>query len=39
MYLAMNRFSILEGHEEAFETVWRERESQLSDVPGFKTFH
>lgn len=39
MYLAMNRFSILEGQEEAFETVWRERESKLSDVPGFKTFH
>lgn len=39
MYLAMNRFSILKGQEEAFETVWRERESQLSDVPGFKTFH
>ncbi|WP_305985004.1 antibiotic biosynthesis monooxygenase [Roseibium sp. MMSF_3544] len=39
MYLAMNRFSILKGQEEAFETVWRERESRLSDVPGFQTFH
>ncbi|MFN3249168.1 antibiotic biosynthesis monooxygenase family protein [Roseibium album] len=39
MYLAMNRFSILKGQEEAFETVWRERESRLSDVPGFQKFH
>lgn len=39
MYLAMNRFSILKGQEEAFETVWRERESRLSDVPGFQAFH
>lgn len=35
----MNRFSILKGQEEAFETVWRERESRLSDVPGFQKFH
>lgn len=39
MYIAMNRFSILKGHEESFETVWRERDSKLGDVPGFQSFH
>ena len=38
MFLAMNRFKIHKGFEEGFETVWRERESYLSDVPGFKQF-
>lgn len=39
MYLAMNRFMIKQGHEADFETVWRERDSKLSQVPGFKSFH
>jgi heme-degrading monooxygenase HmoA len=39
MFIAMNRFIINEGHEEAFENVWRNRDSSLSEVPGFKTFH
>lgn len=39
MYLAMNRFSILKGQEDAFEQVWKERDSRLSEVPGFQTFH
>ncbi|MEN0000189.1 MAG: antibiotic biosynthesis monooxygenase [Pseudomonadota bacterium] len=38
MYLAMNRFLINPGHEDAFETVWRERDSRLAQVPGFKSF-
>lgn len=38
MYLAMNRFRIAKGFEEGFETIWRERQSYLSEVPGFKTF-
>lgn len=38
MYLAMNRFQIAKGFEEGFETIWRERQSYLSEVPGFKTF-
>ncbi len=38
MYIAMNRFSIAPGREDEFETVWRERESHLDDVPGFKSF-
>jgi heme-degrading monooxygenase HmoA len=39
MYLAMNRFRILRGKEDAFETIWRERETHLKEVPGFRTFH
>lgn len=38
MFLAMNRFKIYKGFEDGFETVWRERESYLSEVPGFKQF-
>ena len=38
MYIAMNRFRIALGREMAFETVWRERESLLDDVPGFREF-
>jgi len=30
---------IAPGFEEAFETMWRERESYLDQVPGFRTFH
>lgn len=39
MFIAMNRFTINKGYEEAFETVWRDRDSQLENVPGFQTFH
>ncbi|MEM7279945.1 MAG: antibiotic biosynthesis monooxygenase [Pseudomonadota bacterium] len=39
MYLAMNRFKIAKGFEEGFEAVWRNRDSFLSEVPGFKTFN
>lgn len=38
MYLAMNRFQIARGFEAGFEKIWRERDSYLSEVPGFKTF-
>ena len=38
MFIAMNRFKIALGFEEGFEKVWRERDSFLSNVPGFKTF-
>ena len=38
MFIAMNRFRIALGFEEGFERVWRERESYLSEVPGFKSF-
>jgi heme-degrading monooxygenase HmoA len=39
MFIAMNRFQIIPGEEEAFETVWKTRDSHLADVPGFVEFH
>lgn len=39
MYIAMNRFRIARGREEIFEDLWRNRDSQLDDVPGFREFH
>lgn len=39
MFIAMNRFRIVKGQEEAFETVWRGRDSRLKGVPGFMEFH
>ena len=39
MYIAMNRFRIHAGREPDFEKVWRERESFLDGVPGFREFH
>lgn len=38
MFIAMNRFKITPGYEEGFERVWRERDSYLDEVPGFKSF-
>ena len=37
-YIAMNRFPVLPGKEEAFVSVWRDRDSKLRDVPGFRDF-
>jgi heme-degrading monooxygenase HmoA len=39
MYIAMNRFRVILGEEETFETIWRSRESRLKDVPGYLEFH
>ncbi|RZS89244.1 heme-degrading monooxygenase HmoA [Phyllobacterium myrsinacearum] len=39
MYIAMNRFKVQSGSEDAFETVWKSRDSRLSSVPGFVEFH
>lgn len=39
MFIAMNRFRINKGHEAAFEDVWRNRDSRLDEVPGFRSFH
>ena len=39
MFIAMNRFQIALGAEEGFEAVWRERDSFLSEVPGFLKFN
>ena len=38
MFIAMNRFRIAKGFEEGFEDVWRNRDSYLSEVPGFESF-
>ena len=38
MYIAMNRFRIAIGREQDFERLWRERDSQLEGVPGFREF-
>jgi len=39
MFIAMNRFRIALGREEVFEQLWRQRDSQLDDVAGFREFH
>ena len=39
MFIAMNRFKVKPGSEEAFEKVWRDRDSYLDRVPGFVEFH
>lgn len=38
MYIAMNRFKVIKGNEEAFETLWRSRETYLHELPGFVEF-
>ena len=39
VFVAMNRFKIAPGFEEGFERVWRERDTYLETVPGFKSFN
>lgn len=39
MFVAMNRFKVVRGGEAAFEEVWRNRETRLTETPGFKSFH
>ncbi|MGD1868869.1 MAG: antibiotic biosynthesis monooxygenase family protein [Neomegalonema sp.] len=38
MFIAMNRIKVVLGSEEAFENVWKNRESRLTEVPGFQDF-
>ena len=38
MFIAMNRFKVLPGAEDEFETLWKNRDSQLPGVPGFVEF-
>ncbi|WP_428699469.1 antibiotic biosynthesis monooxygenase family protein [Stappia sp.] len=38
MYIAMNRFRVKLGNEDAFEEVWRNRERRLSEMEGFVEF-
>lgn len=39
MFIAMNRFQVMRGQEEAFEQVWLTRDTFLGEVPGFLSFH
>ncbi len=39
MYLTMNRFRVIPGQEDAFEAMWKTRDSHLKEVPGFVSFH
>lgn len=39
MFIAMNRFRVRAGAEDAFERLWRERETNLPGQPGFVAFH
>lgn len=39
MFIAMNRFRIAPGKEQEFVQIWRQRDTYLEDVPGFKSFN
>ena len=39
MFIAMNRFKVKLGEEKNFEDIWKNRDSHLNDVPGFKKFN
>ena len=39
MFIAMNRFKIIPGCENDFLDIWKNRETYLDDVPGFKEFN
>lgn len=38
MFIAMNRFRVVKGQEDAFEAVWKGRETRLDEMAGFKSF-
>ncbi|MEX0956173.1 MAG: antibiotic biosynthesis monooxygenase [Rhizobiaceae bacterium] len=39
MYIAMNRFKVAKGSEEEFESIWKNRDSRLGEMKGFREFH
>lgn len=39
MYIAMNRFRIAPGKEQVFIDIWKNRDTHLKDVPGFREFN
>ena len=39
MFIAMNRFKIALGREDDFVSVWKNRDSHLEGVPGFRKFN
>ena len=38
MFIAMNKFQVVPERENDFETIWKERDSYLQEVPGFVQF-
>jgi len=38
VFIAMNNFKVVAGKEQAFEDVWKNRESHLQSVPGIVRF-
>ena len=38
MYLTMNRFKVAKDQTDAFEALWKTRDSHLAQVPGFRQF-
>ena len=39
MFIAMNRFKVKLGEEKYFEDIWKNRDTHLNEVPGFKKFN
>lgn len=39
MFIAMNRFKVFKDATEEFEAVWRNRDSHLGEMAGFRSFH
>lgn len=39
MYIAMNRFRIAPGKENEFIQIWKNRESYVEGMTGFREFH
>ena len=39
MDIAINGFKITLGRENDFENIWKERDTHLENVPGFKKFN
>ena len=39
MFIAMNRFQVIEGREAEFEAIWKGRDSRLHELEGFVSFH
>ena len=39
MFIAINRFKVIKGQEQAFEQRWLGRDGSLDQLPGFIEFH
>ena len=39
MFIAMNRFKVASGREDEFISIWKNRETYLDTVPGFREFN